>query len=188
MITPQTCWKEFGVEIRNKVSCALGKTGRTGFQRVKYFQEEVLWAWILTSCHIYKSTKIVNSDICSSWLTTALCQNVCLTARTCLSTKTICITDPPSSSLKQLLRAIWEAVAPWGIVLILPPKSSTHNSHVLYIFVFRQQWLCSLHHPGHKRSFIQEICIEGLQHAVALLSRDWVTPGKEGTLQDGGIR
>ena len=137
MITPQTCWKEFRVEIRNKVSCALGKTGRTGFKRVQYFQEEVLWARILASCHIYKSTKIVNSDICSSWLATTLCQNVCLTARTRLSTKTICNTDRPTSSLKQFLRAIWEAVAPWGIVLILPPKSSTHNSHVLYIYIFQ---------------------------------------------------
>ena len=135
MITPQTCWKEFGVEIRNKISCALGKTGRTGFKRVQYFQEEVLWARILASCHIYKSTKIVNSDICSSWLATTLCQNVCLTARTRLSTKTICNTDPPTSSLKQFLRAIWEAVAPWGYSSYFAPKElNSQLSCALYIY------------------------------------------------------
>ena len=37
---------------------------------------------ILSSPHIWKSTKIINSDICSLWLAANLCQNVYLTAST----------------------------------------------------------------------------------------------------------
>ena len=39
MLTLNNLWKELRVESRNEALCALGKTGRTGLQMVRYFQE-----------------------------------------------------------------------------------------------------------------------------------------------------
>ena len=112
-------WKEFRVEIRNEALCALGKTGTTGLQIVRYFQEKILWAQFLVSSHIQKSTKTNNRDICSSWLAATFCQNVCLIARIPLHQNHIYIDLSSSTSLEQFLRTIWEAVSQ-SIVLILP--------------------------------------------------------------------
>ena len=38
---------EFRVESKNEAPCALGKTGRTGLQIVRYFQELIQWAQFL---------------------------------------------------------------------------------------------------------------------------------------------
>ena len=43
-------WKEFRVKIKNEVFHALGKTGKTGLQIVRSFQE-ILWVPILASSH-----------------------------------------------------------------------------------------------------------------------------------------
>ena len=43
-------WKEFRVKIKNEAFRALGKTGRTGLQIVRSFQE-ILWVPILASSH-----------------------------------------------------------------------------------------------------------------------------------------
>ena len=47
LLTFTTPWKELRVESRNEALCALGKTGRTGLQIVRYFQEPILWAQFL---------------------------------------------------------------------------------------------------------------------------------------------
>ena len=44
-------WKEFRVKIINEALCALGKTGRTGLQIVRSFQEKILWVPILASSY-----------------------------------------------------------------------------------------------------------------------------------------
>ena len=72
----------------NEAFCALGKTGRTGLQKVRDFQEKILWTQFLASSHTQKSTNILNRDLWSSWLAASLYRDVCLTARTHL-TKTI---------------------------------------------------------------------------------------------------
>ena len=77
-LTFNTSWKELRVENRNEALCALGKTGRTGYSG-SCFQEKILWAQILGSSHIWKSTKIINRNIFSLWLAVGLCQNVRLT-------------------------------------------------------------------------------------------------------------
>ena len=43
--------KEFRVKIINEALCALGKTGRTGLQIVRSFQEKILWVPILASSY-----------------------------------------------------------------------------------------------------------------------------------------
>ena len=58
LLTFNTPWKEFRVEIRNEALCALGKTGRTGLQMVRYFQEKILWAQFL---HLLISRKALKS-------------------------------------------------------------------------------------------------------------------------------
>ena len=37
-------WKELLMKIRSEALCALGKTGGTGLQIVRYFEEKILWA------------------------------------------------------------------------------------------------------------------------------------------------
>ena len=44
LLSFNTPWKQFRVESRDEALCALGKTGRTGLQIVRYFQELILWA------------------------------------------------------------------------------------------------------------------------------------------------
>ena len=43
--------KTFRAEIRNEALCALGKTGRTGIQIIRYFQEKILRTQFLISSH-----------------------------------------------------------------------------------------------------------------------------------------
>ena len=48
---------EFRVENRNEALCALGKTGRTGLQIVRYFQELILWTQFLCRLTSRKTLK-----------------------------------------------------------------------------------------------------------------------------------
>ena len=54
LLTLNTSWKEFRVEIRSEAFCVLGKTGRTGLQTVRYFQGKILWVQFL---HLLLSRK-----------------------------------------------------------------------------------------------------------------------------------
>ena len=67
--------KEFRVENRNKVLWAQGKTGRTGLQIVRYFQETTLWAPSSCISSYVKNTKILHGDDCSLWLAETFCKN-----------------------------------------------------------------------------------------------------------------
>ena len=74
LLTFNTPWKQFRVEIRREALCALGRTCRTGLQIDRYFKKKVLWNQFL---HLLTSRKI-HSDVHSSWLAVTLCRNVCL--------------------------------------------------------------------------------------------------------------
>ena len=52
-----TLWMEFRVENRNEAFCALGKTGRTGLQIIRYFQELILWIQFLCLLTCRKTLK-----------------------------------------------------------------------------------------------------------------------------------
>ena len=64
LLTFNTPSKEFRVESRNEALCALGKTGRTGLQMVRYFQE-------LSSCFSSYLRKALKSFM----EMTALCES-----------------------------------------------------------------------------------------------------------------
>ena len=62
-----TSWKKFRKESRNELLCALGKTGRTGLQIVRYIQKLILWAqflYLLISREALKSFTVMTF----SWL------------------------------------------------------------------------------------------------------------------------
>ena len=64
LLTFDTPWKEFRVEGRNEALCALGKTGKTGLQIVRYFQEPILWAhflYLLLSRKALKSFMVMSA-------------------------------------------------------------------------------------------------------------------------------
>ena len=62
LLTFNTRWKEFRVEIRKEALCPLGKTGRTGLQIIRYFQEKILWTqflYLLISSKALKSFMVM---------------------------------------------------------------------------------------------------------------------------------
>ena len=65
------------------------------------FQEKILWAQFLASPRIWKSTEIINGDICSSWRAASLCQQVCLTARPSPLKSQVTLPPPPLEQLPQ---------------------------------------------------------------------------------------
>ena len=107
------------------------KLAEQTFLRTRYFQERFFEPSSCISSYL-DSTKIINGDICSSWLAASLCQNVHLTACTSF-TKIIYNTDFPSISLEWFLRAIWYVVS-CAIVLILTP--TILNSQLSHCAVF----------------------------------------------------
>ena len=126
-LTSNTPWKEFRVESRNEALRALGKTGRTGLQIVRYFQEPILWAqflYLLISRKALKSFMV--TDVCSCWLAVTCTRLAATFCKKCVLgcmyspfTKITYILIFLPASLEQFLRAIWDAVS-WAAVLILP--------------------------------------------------------------------
>ena len=118
LLTFNTSWKEFRVEIRNEALCALGKPSRTGLQIVRYYQEKILRAQFL---HLLISRKALKSFM----VTSAPCDYQQPSAKMCAwlhvspFTKITYIQIFPPTSSEQFLRAIWNA-ASQAIVLILP--------------------------------------------------------------------
>ena len=98
------------------------KLAEQAFRELDIFQK-ILGALFLTSSRIYKSTKITNRDICSSWLAATFCQNVCLTTHIPLCPPKSHIYWPPLLPSEQFLRAIWEAIS-WAMVLIFAPNKT----------------------------------------------------------------
>ena len=100
---------------------------------VRYFQEKILRAQFLHLLISRKSTKIINSDICSLQWAVSLCQNVFSAACTPL-TRNIYDTDLLPISLELFLRATWVARSQ-AIVLILPQmKLDPQLSHCASVF------------------------------------------------------
>ena len=71
-------WKEFRVESRNEVLCALGKTGRISLKILWYFQELIWWAQFLYLLISRKSIKILHGDDCSLWVVETFCKEYVL--------------------------------------------------------------------------------------------------------------
>ena len=100
-----------------------GKTGRTGRQRVKYFQELIFWA---QSLHLLVSRKALNPfmrDISWLWLAENFCKSVknfCLVEWTSPSPKPHVYRLSPIT-VQQLLSTIWSAVS-WDAVFTLPQR------------------------------------------------------------------
>ena len=93
LLTFNTPWKEFRVEIRNEVLCTLGKTGRTGLWIFRYFQE-VLWIQFL---HLLVSRKALKCFL----VTSAACD------RQRLPTKHLCF--PVGSPVAQITHILASA-------------------------------------------------------------------------------
>ena len=116
-------WKEFRVEGRHEALCAQEKTGKTGFQIVRYFQKLILWAQFL---YLLKSRKALKSFMVSTVshdfmrLAEVFWKTYVLDCMYFPFTKITCILISPRHPLEQFLRAIWGAVS-WSAVLILPP-------------------------------------------------------------------
>ena len=127
LLTLNTSWKEFKVEIRSEVVCVLGKTGRTGLQTVRCFPGKILWVHFL---HLLLSRKALKSFMWCLLLVTSgnLHETSDYLLKECaldcvyspFTTISYILTSPPPTSLVQFLRAIWNA-ASRAIVLILPP-------------------------------------------------------------------
>ena len=110
LLTFRTPWKEFRVENRNEALCALGKTGRTGLQIIRYFQELILWAQFLYLFISKKCTKILHGEVCSLWLAVTFvklaetCKKYVLELYSFFTKITHVLTDLPPTSLEQFLR------------------------------------------------------------------------------------
>ena len=90
--------KEFSVESRSEALCALGKASSIGLHIVRCFQEKMLWTQLVASSYTWKSTKIVNGDICRLWRDSNLLQR-------CVDCVPDCV--PPVSS-----HMLWPAPTP----------------------------------------------------------------------------
>ena len=146
---------------RNEALCALGKTGRTGLQILKYFQEMILWAQFL---QLLLSRKVLKSFMVTSTHETSrnLLQKICAWLHGLRLHQNHIYTDHPPSSLEQFLRGIWGAVF-WAMVLILLQvklnsqlsfyaffKKSAHCSHrnllaIFQSFLLLASLLCNVH-------------------------------------------
>ena len=101
------------------------KTGRTGLQIVRYFQEMILWAQFLHFLISRKALKALMGDICSLWLVANFCQNVCLTAHTHPLLKSF-----PLTSLEWFLSATWDAISRAIVSILAPIKVNSQLSGV----------------------------------------------------------
>ena len=116
LLTFNTPWKQLRVEIRKETLRALEE----GLQIAKYFQELILWEQF--------SDLLISRKAPESFMvTTAPCDKQNLLEKYVLDCMYPCFTkittDLPSTSLEQLLRAIWGAVSR-DIVLTLPPNKT----------------------------------------------------------------
>ena len=119
-------WKEFEVESKNEALNSLGKTG--GQISDRYFQE-ILWALFPVSSYMWKSTKIMNNDICSSWPAATF------------SCAGLHVSLPPESQLRWRQNSLSQrrrARVPPGV---LRKPGHNLNSHVsCCVFSFRRHW------------------------------------------------
>jgi len=114
-----TPWKEFGVESRKEALCwGRGEGDWQDRLSERYFQEPILWAQILILPHIYKSTKILHGDGCSSWLAETFWKN-CTGLHVFSLHQNLKYTTFSPASLEQFHRASWAAVSQ-AAILILP--------------------------------------------------------------------
>ena len=60
LLTFNTPWKEFRVQIRNEALCTLGKLGRTGLKTVRCFQEEIFMSPRFCISSSRKALKIIS--------------------------------------------------------------------------------------------------------------------------------
>ena len=121
LLTLNTPWKEFRVEIRNGAVCALGKTGRTDLWIVRYFSGDdfrspnlCLFSYLETKeNHSRKHLLLVTSSNLHETSSKT-------SAKMYLPfTKIIDNTDFLPTSSRKFLRPIWDAISQ-AIVLILP--------------------------------------------------------------------
>ena len=138
VLTFNTPWKEFRVEIRNEALGALRKTGGTGLQRVRYFQELILWAQFL---HLLISRKHYTFSswwhlllVTSSNLHKTFCKNMCLIVCILPSPKSHIYWPSPPTSLEQFLRAIRNAVSQAAVLILPQIKLNSQLSHCAFLF------------------------------------------------------
>ena len=162
-----SCWfsnppkkKEFGVESRNEVLCALGKTSRIGLQIVRYFQELILWAQFL---YLLISEKQQNP----SWWYLLL-----VTSRNLLQKK-ICVwlnilplhqnhiyTDLPLYVFEPVSQS-YRKCCLLGHSPHFTPNKTTHNSHLVHFFLSQWFfiWFCCHQGQGIKCVFAANECV-----------------------------
>lgn len=88
---------------------SLENTGRIDLQEKCLFSGKKSYEPNFLIYSYLESTKIINGDICSSWLATASTE-VCACAYPLLKNHIYISTDPLTTS-EQFLRAIWEAIS-----------------------------------------------------------------------------
>ena len=121
-----TLWKEFRAESRNEAPCALGKTGRTGLQIVRYFLEPILWAHFLYLLAL-KSFMLMTAP--RDWQKPSA-KHVRDSMYSTFPKITHLLAFPPTASEK-IFSAVWIVVFR-AIVLVLPQIK--FNSHIALFF------------------------------------------------------
>ena len=101
-LTSNTPWQEFRMEIRNEALCALGKLTQQVSRELDNVQRKFMNP-IFTTSRGSKSCKIFQRDICSSWFSATVSQDLSLSARHPFTTVTCILTSP--MSMEQSLRA-----------------------------------------------------------------------------------
>ena len=146
LLTFNTSWKEFRVENRNEALCALGKTGRTGLQIIRYFQELILWAQFLYLFISKKCTKILRGEVCSLWLAVTFVKLAKPAKNMCLN----CTPSSPKSHICWLIfpPPLWSSFSEhqdavsWTTSLILPQiKLNSQFSCFAFFYVNKNIYL-----------------------------------------------
>lgn len=113
LLTCNTPWKELGGEAPHTGgTCALGKTGRTGLQRARYFQELTWWAPFLQSAQVLPGDWWL-----SLWLAKLFLQKLCVWLACIPLHQNHIYTGLPLSLWSSLAELSWRAA-----VLILPQR------------------------------------------------------------------